>query len=158
MTPTGRGLRSSRAAGWRHSWTSRWFRPRRTSCPWLALRATRSRGYASGPREGACRRIGRACIHGRRAEMVGGCGEWCGLIKAAHENTEGSRPIMATRSPRVGITLVGLRASGPLPTPPKHLPTATGDSRQSHHPRRWFGHRYYRRRCNRVVNPNPRGV
>jgi hypothetical protein len=36
------------------------------SYPWLSLRATRSKGYASGPRGGVCRRIGRACIRGRQ--------------------------------------------------------------------------------------------
>ena len=35
-----------------------------SSYPWLALRATRWKGYASGPRVGACRRIGEACIRG----------------------------------------------------------------------------------------------
>ena len=59
-------LRSSRAAGWRRSWKCRSFRPRSTSSPWLSLRAKRSRGYASGPLVGACRRIGRACIRARR--------------------------------------------------------------------------------------------
>ena len=66
MTPTGPGLRSSRAVGWPRSWTSRSFRLRRTSCPWLSLRATRSKGYASGLPVGACRRIGRGCIRGRK--------------------------------------------------------------------------------------------
>ena len=35
-----------------------------SSYPWLALRATRWKGYASGPREDVCRRIGEACIRG----------------------------------------------------------------------------------------------
>jgi putative transposase len=35
MTPTGPGPRSSRAAGWRRSWTCRSFRPPRMSYPWL---------------------------------------------------------------------------------------------------------------------------
>ena len=66
MTPTGPGLKSSRAAGWRRSWTCRTFRLLRTSCPWLSRRATRSRGYDSGPPVGACRLIGRGCIRGRK--------------------------------------------------------------------------------------------
>ena len=61
MTPTGPGPKSSRAVGWRRSWTCRSFRPPRMSCPWLSLRATSSKGYASGPREDVCRRIGRGC-------------------------------------------------------------------------------------------------
>jgi hypothetical protein len=36
------------------------------SYPWLSLRATRSKGYVSGPPVGACRLIGRACIRGRK--------------------------------------------------------------------------------------------
>ena len=39
--------------------------------------------------------------------MVGGCGESCGRNEAGRENTEGSRPAMATCSPRVEVTLVG---------------------------------------------------
>ena len=37
-----------------------------SSYPWLSLRATRSKGYASGLPVGACRLIGRACIRGRK--------------------------------------------------------------------------------------------
>jgi len=43
--------------------------------------------------------------------VVGG-GEWCGRIEAARENTEGSRPVMATCSPRVGIKNVGVKNTG----------------------------------------------
>jgi hypothetical protein len=42
------------------------FRPPRTSYPWLSLRATRSKAYASGLPAGVCRRIGPACIRGRK--------------------------------------------------------------------------------------------
>jgi len=48
-----------------------------SSSPWLSLRATRSRGYASGLPVGACRLIGRACIRGRKL-VKEGCGGWCG--------------------------------------------------------------------------------
>jgi hypothetical protein len=48
------------------------------SSPWLSLRATRSRGYASGLPVGAYRRIGRGCIRGRRLVVADGCGGWCG--------------------------------------------------------------------------------
>jgi hypothetical protein len=112
MTPTGPAPRSSRVAGWRRSWTCRSFRPRRTSSPWLSLRATRSKGCGSGPRVGACRRIGQACIRGRKGRVADGavgCGEWCERIEAGRGNTKGSRPVMATCSPRVGITLAGAR-------------------------------------------------
>jgi len=37
----------------------------------------------------------------------------------------------------------GIKAKGrrlPCPATPPHLPASTGNSRQSHHPRRWFGH------------------
>ena len=37
-----------------------------SSYPWLALRATRSRGSACGLPVDVCRRIGRACIRGRK--------------------------------------------------------------------------------------------
>jgi hypothetical protein len=37
---------------------------------WLSLRATGSKDYASGPREGACRRIGLVCIRGRRVAVA----------------------------------------------------------------------------------------
>ena len=103
MTPTGPGPKSSRAVGWRRSWTCRSFRPPRMSCPWLSLRATSSKGYASGPREDVCRRIGRGCIRGWK-QVERECGGCCGRIEAGHENTEGSRPVMATCPPRVGIT------------------------------------------------------
>jgi hypothetical protein len=53
-------------------------RPRRTSCPWLSLRATRSRLSASGPWEDVCRLIGRGCIRGRRVAVEVGCGGSCG--------------------------------------------------------------------------------
>ncbi len=77
------------------------------SFPWLPLRATKSRGYGSGPPVGACRRIGWGCIRGRRVAAADGCGEWCVQIESGRENTEESRPMMATCSPRVGITLAG---------------------------------------------------
>ena len=77
MTPTGPGLRSSRAEGWRRSWTCRSFRLRRTSSPWLSLRATRSKRYASGPPVGACRLIGRG-VYSRQEVGGGGAGGWCG--------------------------------------------------------------------------------
>ena len=44
------------------------------SYPWLSLRATRSKGYASGLPVGACRRIGRVCIRGRNELEEGGGG------------------------------------------------------------------------------------
>jgi len=78
MTPTGPAPRSSRAAGWRRSWTCRSFRLRRTSYPWLSLRATRSRTYASGLPVGACRRIERGCIRGRKGAVAVESGGWCG--------------------------------------------------------------------------------
>ncbi len=65
-TKTGLGPKSSRAVGWPVCWTCRSFRPRRTSCPWLSLLATRSKAYASGLPVGACRRIGRECIRGQK--------------------------------------------------------------------------------------------
>ena len=70
-TPSGPVPRSSRAVGWLRCSTCRWSRPRRTSCPWLSLRETRSRGYASGPQVGASRLIGRACIRGQWSAVVG---------------------------------------------------------------------------------------
>jgi len=95
MTPTRPLLSSNPAAGWRRSWTCRSFRACRMSYPWLSLRATRSRGCASGLPVVACRRIGRGCIRGRRvAVVVVGCGGSCGRNEAARENTEGSRPMM----------------------------------------------------------------
>ena len=41
--------------------------------------------------------------------MAGECGESCERNEAGREKTEGSRPVMATCSPRVGITLAGAR-------------------------------------------------
>jgi hypothetical protein len=78
MTPTEPRPRSSRAAGWRVFWTCRSFKPLRASYPWLSLRATRSKGYASWLPVGACRRTDRACIRGRKVAVAVGCGEWCG--------------------------------------------------------------------------------
>jgi len=49
-----------------------------SSYPWPSLRATRSRACGSGPRVGACRRIGRGCIRGRKVGVAVGCGEACG--------------------------------------------------------------------------------
>jgi hypothetical protein len=92
MTPTGPGLKSSRAAGWRRSWTCRSFRPRRTSYPWLSLRATRSKGYAIGLPVGACRRIGRVCIRGRREVVADGSDGWCGQIEAGVKTQRGAGP------------------------------------------------------------------
>jgi hypothetical protein len=71
MTPTRPGPRLSRAAGWRRSWTCHSFRLPRTSFPWLSLRATRSRGYANGPPEDACRRTGLGCIRSGRSGRKG---------------------------------------------------------------------------------------
>jgi hypothetical protein len=56
----------------------RLFRPRRTSHPWLALRATRSRACGSGPRVDVCRQTGRGCIRGRQVAVAGESGGWCG--------------------------------------------------------------------------------
>ena len=51
------------------------FKPPRMSSPWLSLRGTRSRLFASGPPVGACRRV---CIRGRKVVVAAGCGGWCG--------------------------------------------------------------------------------
>ena len=91
MTPTGPGPKSSRAAGWRRSWTSRSFKPHRMSCPWLSPRATRSKAYVSGLPVGACRRIGRACIRGRRV-VERGCGGWCERSKSSVKTQRGAGP------------------------------------------------------------------
>jgi len=48
------------------------FRLRRTSYPWLSLRATRSKGCVSGLLVGVCRRIGRGCIRGLKAAVADG--------------------------------------------------------------------------------------
>ncbi len=54
MTPTGPGPKSSRAVGWRRSWTCPLVLGRpRMSCPWLSLRATRLRHYGNGLPVGA---------------------------------------------------------------------------------------------------------
>jgi hypothetical protein len=129
MTPTGPGLRSSRAAGWRRSWTSRSFRLRRTSCPWLSLQATRSRGYDSGLLVGACRRIGRVCIRGRMPVVVGGCGEWFGQVKTAVKTQRGAGPfgvLLPSRWNQIGFAM-----SGPLATP-EHRVAPTGQTGEPH--------------------------
>ena len=67
------------------------------SAPWLSLRAIRSKGYASGLPDGACRRIGRGCIRGRKS-VEGGCGGWCGSrgelsgLSCGHQKTPGRAP------------------------------------------------------------------
>ena len=80
-----------------------------SSSPWLSLRGTRSRASVSGPPVGACRRIGRACIRGRKVAVGVGCGEWCERIESGRENTEERMPLMATCSSCVGVTLTGSR-------------------------------------------------
>ncbi len=62
------------------------------SYPWLALLATRSRGYGSGLSVVACRQIGRVCIHGLKAVVAVGCGRWCGLIEAGVKTQRGAGP------------------------------------------------------------------
>ena len=60
-------------------------------------------------------------------------GELCG-----HENTEGSGPMMATYSPRVGTALAGYAVSDPLlPTP--HREAAAGESGEGDHAGGGFG-------------------
>jgi hypothetical protein len=56
---------------------ARSFRPRRTSCPWLRLRATRAMLSVSGLRADTCRRTERARTRARK-EVEGGCGVSCG--------------------------------------------------------------------------------
>ena len=63
-----------------------------SSSPWLSLRATRSRGYASGRPVGACRQIVRGCISGRKVAVVGGCGRWCGRNEAGVKTQRGAGP------------------------------------------------------------------
>jgi hypothetical protein len=60
------------------------------SYPWLSLRATRSRDYASGPWAVACRRTGRGCIRGRKERVarepgVNQCSFAVGLINERGE-------------------------------------------------------------------------
>ena len=61
---------TTRHEGQRRCSMCRSFRPPRTSYPWLSLRATRSKGYASGLLVGACQLIGRACIREQHMQEV----------------------------------------------------------------------------------------
>jgi hypothetical protein len=66
--------------------------PRRTSYPLLSLRATRSRGHASGPRVGASRRIGRGCIRGRRVAVAVVESGGAGWLRLACKHKRGAGP------------------------------------------------------------------
>jgi hypothetical protein len=103
-------------------------------CPWLSLLATRSRGYASGPPEDACRRIGRACIRGRMVAVAVGCGGWCGLVEAGVKTPRGAGP----RWRPAPLSLAGFAVSGPLATPP-HRIAAACQTGEGHDVRGGFG-------------------
>jgi hypothetical protein len=124
----------SRAAGWRRSWTCRSFRPPRTSSPWLSLRATRSRAYASGPRVGACRRTGLGCIRGRRVAVAVGCGESCGQFEPAVKTPRGAGP----RWRPAPLSLAGFAVAGPLATA-LHEIAAACQTGEGHDVRGGFG-------------------
>ena len=58
---------------------------------------------------GRCLSADRAGVYSRtEGSGSGRVRRWCEQIEAGRENTEGSRPVMATCSPRVGITLASL--------------------------------------------------
>jgi len=72
----------------------------RLAFTWLGVRKT----LAPEQRTTAAR-----AFHADRELLAVARGGWCKRIKTAPENTEGSRPVMATCSPRVGITLAESR-------------------------------------------------